>query len=212
MLEIKNLSLDYKDGNESRNVLNNINYKFDSKKFYAILGPSGSGKSSLIYLLSLLRNPTKGNIFIDKVDVTNNKKKDQIRYKKFGFIFQQNFLISHLSVLENVCVANYNSKAIEKEAIKILTELGLEEHINKAPYQLSGGQKQRVSIARALVKKPEYIFADEPTASLDHDNAVKVMNLLEHYSTQSTIICATHDLSVLPTNCVKLNLNNGKIS
>lgn len=211
MLEAKNIGLIYRDGCEDREILKKINVRFENKNFYALLGPSGSGKSSLIYILSLLRAPTSGSIVLDGNIINNKKDNYSTRYENFGFIFQQHFLISHLNVLENVCYANYNSKIIKEEAIDILDELGLSDHIKKKPFQLSGGQRQRVAIARALVKKPKYIFADEPTASLDHDTAVNVMNIMQRYSNSATIICATHDISVLPEGTKTYYLSNGRI-
>lgn len=212
MLEAKNISLSYKDGNnETIDVLKDVSIQFENGEFVALLGPSGSGKSSLIYLLSLLKKPTSGCIFLDGQEISSKKDNYKIRYDNFGFIFQQHFLISHLNVLENVCYASYHPKTIKDDAISILNDLGLGDHLLKKPYQLSGGQRQRVAIARALVKKPRYIFADEPTASLDHNTAVTVMNLLEYYCKQSTIICATHDISVLPANCRRVHLLNGNV-
>lgn len=211
MLEIENLFLTYKDGNENREVLKNVSYKFGDGIFYTLLGPSGSGKSSLIYILSLLRKATSGSIILEGNKISAKSDMYKIRYENFGFIFQQHFLIPYLSVLENVCMASYNPKKIKDDAIEILKDLGLEEHMNKKPYQLSGGQKQRVSIARALVKKPKYIFADEPTASLDHKTAIKVMKLLEKACANSTVICTTHDTTIVPPKSTRLYLSDGKV-
>lgn len=212
MLEAKGVSLAYKDGSQYRKILEDVDLRLEVGGFTALLGPSGSGKSSLIYLLSLLREPTSGKIYLDGHEVTNRKDSYQIRYENFGFIFQQHFLISYLNVLENVCFASYDRKSVREDAVKILEELGLGDHMKKRPYQLSGGQRQRVSIARALVKKPRYIFADEPTASLDHETAVTVMDLLQEHCERSSVICATHDISVLPDACRKLYIGDGKIT
>ncbi len=210
MLEAKNVNLVYPDGDKEKVVLDNISLKINDGESVVLVGPSGSGKSSMIYLLSALKKPTSGDIIFDNNIISSKKDTSGERYDSFGFIFQQHFLIPYLSVLENVLIAIKDSDTIEKSK-EMLKKLGLEEHLNKKPHQLSGGQRQRVSIARALVKKPRVLFADEPTASLDHDTAVEVMSLIREMKDTTTLIMATHDTSLLEENDRVIVVNHHKL-
>ncbi len=200
MLECKELSLYYKDGKTERKIFENVNINIGQGKKVVFLGPSGSGKSSLIYLLSGLRKPTSGSILYNSVDYKslNERQMTLLRSDDFGFIFQMHFLIPYLTVFENIEIGlkkkgpNYKTKIEE-----LATRLGLEEHLHKKIYQMSGGQRQRVAIARALIKKPKIIFADEPTASLDHQTSLEVMRLLDEQMSGASLIMATHDTSVI---------------
>ena len=174
MLGVKNIDLEYIDGRTKRTIFSNVSFDIHSGEFVSLLGPSGSGKSSLLYIVSLLKTPTVGEIYLDDVLISRAKNKNEIRYENFGFVFQHHFLIPHLTVLENVCTASYE-KNVEKQAKDLLERLGLKDLINQKPYRLSGGERQRVAIARAVVKKPRILFADEPTASLDHHTAQEIM-------------------------------------
>lgn len=200
MLSCKKLCLEYPDGENTKTVLNGINLDINKGDNVILLGPSGSGKSSLIYLLSTLRKPTKGEVYLEDALISSKDKKivADIRKKRFGFIFQMHFLIPYLSVIENVLAAdNSRDKSAREKAIGILKKLKMSGHINKKIYQLSGGERQRVAIARALMNDPDIIFADEPTASLDHKTAVDVINVLKNYKEDSILIMATHDTSIL---------------
>jgi len=210
MLEAKNISLVYPDGDKEKVVLDNINLKINDGDSVILVGPSGSGKSSMIYLLSALKMPTSGQVVFDDIVISDKKDSSAERYDSFGFIFQQHFLIPYLNVLENVCIAIKDKDTIEKSK-DILKKLDLEEHMNKKPHQLSGGQRQRVAIARALVKKPRILFADEPTASLDHNTALEVMSLIREMKDTTTLIMATHDTSLLAENDRIITVNNQKI-
>ena len=214
MLECRNLSLRYKDGHKENLVLDDINLKIENGKNVVVLGPSGSGKSSLIYLFSGLKKPTSGSVIIDGTDVStmNEKQFSKIKRQKFGYIFQQHFLIPYLTVIENVMVgAPANNQEYNEKAHVLLTELGIEQYTKKHIFELSGGERQRVAIARALVSEPEVIFADEPTASLDHDNAVEIMKLLKEYKSTSTLLMATHDTSILSGDEDILHIENRKV-
>lgn len=196
ILEAKDLELVYADGQENHVVLDKINLQFDSGEKVIIAGPSGTGKSSLIYLLSTLRKPTSGSVIYKGKDITNSLDQEKIRYNDFGFIFQQHFLIPYLNVLENVCIAKKEPN-IKEKAIVLLEKLGLGKMLYKKPYLLSGGERQRVAIARALVKQPSVIFADEPTASLDKKNAFQIFEILKEYSKDRLLIMTTHDMSLV---------------
>lgn len=210
MLKAKNLSLVYADGDKQKVVLNSIDLTINEGETVVFLGPSGSGKSSLIYLLSALKKPTDGDVIFNENILSSKKDTAQERYEHFGFIFQQHFLIPYLTVLENVCIA-IKSKDSRDKSIAILNQLGLKEHLNKKPHQLSGGQRQRVAIARALVKEPKILFADEPTASLDHETALEVMTLLRNMKRKTTLIMATHDTSLLSPDDRVVIVNNQEI-
>ena len=210
MLEAKNVSLVYPDGDKEKVVLDNISLKINDGESVVLVGPSGSGKSSMIYLLSALKKPTSGDIIFNNSNISGKKDTSDERYDSFGFIFQQHFLIPYMSVLENVLIAIKDSDTIEKSK-EMLIKLGLEEHLNKKPHQLSGGQRQRVAIARALVKKPRVLFADEPTASLDHETAVEVMSLIREMKDTTTLIMATHDTSLLEENDRVIVVNHHKL-
>ena len=213
MLEAKNLSLVYPDGKNDKIILNNLNLKFNQGENVILLGPSGCGKSSLIYLLSTLRRPTKGTIYLNEQNISSPKNKinPDIRKNHFAFIFQMHFLIPYLNVLDNVLSAS-NSRGVKarEQAIKILKELKMGEHINKSIHQLSGGERQRVAIARALVSDPDIIFADEPTASLDHLTACEVLEILKNHKKEAILIMATHDTSILKGDERIINILGGK--
>lgn len=195
-------------------ALKDISVQFGDKKLYGILGPSGSGKSSLLYLLSGLRKPTKGRVIFENNDIwtMNDNELAEFRNKNFGFIFQRHFLINYLSSLDNVLVpVNKNHKKYESRAKELLCDLGLEKYINKKPFEMSGGQRQRVAIARALINDPNVIFGDEPTASLDHENAVAVMDFLNSYKNHATIIVVTHDSSILKEADGEIHIIDGTL-
>lgn len=210
MLEARKLSLIYPDGDKQKVVLDSVDLSIKEGETVVFLGPSGSGKSSLIYLLSALKKPTNGEVLFNDSVLSGKKDTASERYESFGFIFQQHFLIPYLTVLENVSIAIKNKDSQEK-SIEILKKLGLEDHLNKKPHQLSGGQRQRVAIARALVKEPRILFADEPTASLDHTTALEVMSLLRNMKNKTTLIMATHDTSLLADGDRIITVNNQKI-
>ena len=175
----------------------------------------GSGKSSLIYLLSSLRKPTSGEITLDGVNLTKQKDKaiTDIRKKRYAFIFQMHFLIPYLTTMENVLTAkNSYTKKDKEKAKELLTKLGLEKHINKKIHQMSGGERQRVAIARALFSEPDIIFADEPTASLDSKTSKEVMKMLKEYKKDGALIMATHDTSILTGDERVIRVSDGEVT
>ena len=182
------------------NVLKKINYKFKKGKIYSLIGPSGSGKSTLLNILSLIDRPTSGSISIETevIDFENSKKNDLIRAKKIGIIYQQDNLLQDFTALENIylaSLANGDNREISISKSKVLLKkVGLTSRSNHYPSQLSGGEKQRVAIARALINDPQIILADEPTGSLDVENAKEVFNLLKkQLNSNRIIIFATHN-------------------
>lgn len=201
VIDGRQLSLVYNIESEAPTyALRDINISIGTNEIIGITGPSGSGKSSLLYLLSGLKTPSSGTVYYDDVDIStySSSEKANLRRTRFGFIFQRHFLIDYLSVLDNVLsVTNSNTGDEIEKAMELLAQLKISHLSGKKPYQLSNGQRQKAAIARALINNPEVIFADEPTASLDHNNAREVMDVLESCHTRSSIIVATHDRVML---------------
>ena len=201
IIEGKEITLVYDMNMEEETyALKNASISLNRNEMTAIIGPSGSGKSSLLYILSGLKKPTSGTVYYDDVDIEAlpDFEKDTLRKNKFGFIFQRHFLIDYLNVLDNVLVGlNKNDRESIDKALTLLEKLKISHLAKKKPFQLSGGQRQRTAVARALINDPSVIFADEPTASLDHRNALDVMKVLEEYRNSTTILVVTHDLSIL---------------
>lgn len=201
LLEGCELNLIYDVGKEDMvQALKDVSLTAGAGETVGIMGPSGSGKSSLLYVLSGLREPTSGTVYYKGIDMGSYTPDDRtkLRKREFGFIFQRLFLIEYLTVLENVVVgANDNSPATTNQALDLLDKLGLKSLASKKPSRLSGGQRQRVAIARALINGPSVIFADEPTASIDHRNGMEIMRILEDFKDRSAVIVVTHDRAIL---------------
>lgn len=202
LYKLANINLKYHlNGNEIK-VLKNINFKINKDERVAIIGESGSGKTSLLMLMSGLEKPTSGSIFFDNENFSkiSEKKKTQIRKKKIGLIFQQFYLIPNYTALENVMFPMQLNKINDEEikASLLLEEIGLGNRKNNLPSELSGGEQQRVAIARAISFNPEIILADEPTGNLDKKNTELVSNILLDYSCkkQISLILVTHNMNL----------------
>lgn len=213
---LSNVSLYYDMEKEGGTVaLQDVTLFLDGKGLVGVRGPSGSGKSSLLYTMAGLRKPTEGKIFYGKTDLSSLRafQLAQLRRREFGFIFQQHFLINYLTALENVLVPlNSSNRAVKAKAMKLLERLGVAQCAHKYPYQLSGGQCQRIAIARALMTNPKVIFGDEPTAALDHKSACEVMELIAEYSKDALVILVTHDESLIKKADKVITINDGKIT
>ena len=216
-IKIKNLTKKYYK-NKSIKVLNDISFNFVPGKTYSIIGPSGSGKSTLLNLLSLIDTPTSGSIEIsnNKIKPNNQTENDLIRAKKIGIIYQDNNLLSDFTALENVCLPNLLiSKQKQKSmelAKKLIKNLNMTGRINHFPNELSGGENQRIAIARALINDPEIILADEPTGSLDSDNAKLIFKILFNLKNKNRIlIFATHNRYFANMADCKIMMNNGNM-
>tara|TARA_B100000427_G_C15471510_1_gene578787 strand:+ start:236 stop:925 length:690 start_codon:yes stop_codon:yes gene_type:complete len=199
LITLKNISKKYID-NKNINVLDNINFSFELGKIYSIIGPSGSGKSTLLNILSLIDKPTNGSLEIlsEKINYNQISKNDQIRSEKIGIIYQDKNLLNDFTALENVYLPKLlltEDKYLSlSEAKKIIKKVGLISRIHHYPAELSGGENQRIAISRALINKPQIILADEPTGSLDFENAKSVFKLLFELKNQNrVIIFATHN-------------------
>ncbi len=190
-------------------VLKNINFEIKKNERVAIIGESGSGKTSLLMLMSGLEKATTGSIIFDNEDLTGiyEKKITEIRKKKIGLIFQQFYLIPNYSAIENVMFPMQINKIndFEKKANLILSDIGLNHRKNNLPSELSGGEQQRVAIARAISFNPKIILADEPTGNLDKKNTKLVSNLLLNYSKKKKIslVLVTHNMN-LAKKCDKI--------
>ncbi len=214
MLHGENLTLTYQDGEGTVEVLHAISFAIEDHQFIGILGPSGSGKSSLLYLLSGLRRPTRGEIYLDDRPYSKMPERERValRRTEFGFVFQQHFLINYLTALENVLVAApAQDKPHAEQARALLADLGLGEKLHRFPYELSGGERQRVAIGRAMIHRPRLIFADEPTGLLDRRTGMQVMALLRGYREQGSLIAVTHNPEILAEADLVIKLRDGQI-
>ena len=202
LYKLENINLNYDVNGNNIRVLENINFEIKKNERVAIIGESGSGKTSLLMLMSGLEKPTEGSIFFQNQDFSkiDEEKKTEIRKKKIGLIFQQFYLIPNYTALENVMFPMQINKIRneEEKANLILSDIGLGHRKNNLPSELSGGEQQRVAIARAISFNPEIILADEPTGNLDRKNTELVSNLLLDYSYRKKIslILVTHNMKL----------------
>ena len=217
IIELNNISKTF-DNKKKIIVLKNLNFKFKKGKIYSLSGPSGSGKSTLLNLLSLIDRPSSGNIKIDNRNINHNEIEinDKIRSSNIGIVYQEKNLLPDFTAIENVCIAslaaNNNHKMAEQESSNIIQKVGLKDRINHYPSELSGGELQRIAISRAIVNQPRIILADEPTGSLDHENANQIFNLLFKLKNKDrVIIFATHNRFFANKADYKISLSNGKI-
>ena len=216
-IKIKNIYKKY-EKNKTIKVLNDISFNFEAGKTYSIVGPSGSGKSTLLNLLSLIDSPSSGLIEINKnnINFKNKIKNDYIRAKNIGIIYQDRNLLSDFSAIENVYLPNLlisNDKAKSVNlAKKIIKDMGLSSRLNHFPSELSGGENQRIAIARALINSPNIILADEPTGSLDFENAKQIFKTLFNLKNKNRIIIfATHNRYFANMADCKIKMIGGKM-
>ena len=216
-IKIKNINKKY-EKNKTIKVLNDISFNFESGKIYSIVGPSGSGKSTLLNLLSLIDSPSSGSIEIkkNKINFENSIENDKIRAKNIGIIYQDKNLLSDFSAIENVYLPNLllsNDKSASINlAKKIIKNLGLSSRLYHFPKELSGGENQRIAIARALINNPDIILADEPTGSLDFENAKQIFKTLFNLKNKNRIIIfATHNRYFANMADCKIKMIGGKM-
>jgi lipoprotein-releasing system ATP-binding protein len=190
------------------------------REFIAITGPSGSGKSSLLYLLGLLDLPTDGDVLIDgrSTAAMTEDERAEVRLARIGFVFQFHFLLPEFSITENVALPmralrRLSPGAIVKRAEELLDSLGLGDHLRKTPDQLSGGQRQRVAVARALANDPPVILADEPTGSLDSVSTAQVFGILRDLVSLDgkTVVAVTHDLGLAAQMHRRIHVVDGQV-
>lgn len=219
MLICKNLNKSYSDGNNSIDILSNINLNISSGETIAITGASGSGKSTLLHILSTLDNADSGEINLDGhlISGLDDNKLSKIRLTKIGFIYQFHHLIKELSVKENISLPLYIAKKsntdIEKIVNEVIDQVDMTKRKDFQLDKLSGGERQRVAIARSIVNNPKIIFADEPTGNLDKNNANNIFSLLNDLvkNNKSSLIMATHDLDIALKLDRNLKIDNGQL-
>ena len=217
MLSAQDLALDYRTGASVAHAVDTVSLSVDQGSFVGLIGPSGSGKSSLMYLLSGLKRPTRGTVAFDGQDYRQISTPGlmQLRRQRYGFVFQQHFLINYLTALENVMVgAVKRNHDVVGYAQELLRRVGLGDKLRQRPYQLSIGERQRVAVARALVHRPAIVFADEPTASLDQATGREVINLLVDYRRGGggSVVVVTHDPAMLTDADRVLRMRDGRLS
>ncbi|MEQ9143879.1 MAG: ABC transporter ATP-binding protein [Parvibaculaceae bacterium] len=202
-------------------LVKNINFSARAGEFVSITGPSGSGKSSLLYLLGLLDAPTEGRVIVDGKDTSGLSRDELARFRleHLGFVFQFHFLLPEFSIIDNVMIpmkrlAKLSDKDIRERAMSLLTQLEIEDQCDKTPDQLSGGQRQRVAIARALANQPTIILADEPTGNLDTKNSDIVRDIFVRLADEqgTTVVAVTHDVDFAEAAHRNVHLVDGQIA
>ncbi|MFC0809944.1 ABC transporter ATP-binding protein [Ensifer sp. P24N7] len=202
-------------------LVKDIDLIIDEGEFVAVTGPSGSGKSSLLYLLGLLDQPTQGMLRVRGRDTEpmSEKERAETRLATMGFVFQFHFLLPEFTARENVEIpmrklARLGRDAMRTRATELLSSLGLAAHLDKRPDQLSGGQRQRVAVARALANDPPLILADEPTGSLDSRSSEQVFAILDGLVRErgKTVVAVTHDLGMAARMDRRIHLVDGEVS
>lgn len=219
VIRVKNLYKIYRVGETKVRALNGVDFEIARGEFVAIVGTSGSGKSTLLNMLAGLEKPTKGEIAIGKVHIEKMTEKQLVAFRreKVGFIFQSYNLLNTMNAIENVALPlsfrGVPRKERLKQAEKIMKLVGVEEQAKHMPNQMSGGQQQRVGVARALVVRPEIIFADEPTGNLDSNTSREIMNLMQNVVREhkQTLIMVTHDNTLAGFADKIIRIMDGKI-
>ncbi len=218
IIETKNIKKTFKHKNGFIEVFKNVDLKIKAGELVALIGPSGSGKSSFLQIISLLDNPTSGKIFLFGKDSKNlnDNQKNQIRRKKISIIFQNNNLLSDFNTLENVTmpliIRGESQKMAEKKAQEVLKRVKLTDRTNHFPSELSGGEQQRVAIARSLISETDLILADEPTGNLDFKTSLDVFSyFVKLKKLKKTVIFATHNRELAKKADYKLSILNGNI-
>jgi lipoprotein-releasing system ATP-binding protein len=207
-------------GSVSHTLVNGIDLAVNKGEFLAITGPSGSGKSSLLYLLGLLDAPSEGEVVVCGQPTSKLSESDRadVRLTKCGFVFQFHFLLPEFTSLDNVLLpmraaGKMGEREMRERGLALLDSLGLAEHANKRPNQLSGGQRQRVAIARALANRPEIIVADEPTGALDTKSTEQVFSILRDIADKGqTVVVVTHDPALAARADRRIHIVDGKIA
>ena len=217
MLLARDLTKEYRSGDNTLAVLRDVSFSIPQGSFVAIVGPSGSGKTTLLGLLAGLDTPTRGQVLLDDADLTalSEDQRARLRGEKVGFVFQSFQLIPTLTAVENVQVPlelRGESGAADR-ARDLLRRVGLGDRLDHFPMQLSGGEQQRVAIARAFSNAPRILFADEPTGNLDSDTGGRIVELLESLNRESnaTIVLVTHDHALAAHAQRVIRLSDGRV-
>ena len=218
IITVDNINKTYKNGSLELQVLKNISFKVDKGEFLAIMGSSGSGKSTMMNILGCLDNQYEGRYILDGIDISKSTENElsEIRNKKIGFIFQSFNLLPRLTALENVelplIYSSVPKEERHKRANELLEMVGLKDRTHHRPNELSGGQRQRVAIARALVNNPSIILADEPTGNLDSKSEGEIIEILQKLNKMGkTIVIVTHEPSIGEIAERKIVFKDGEI-
>lgn len=219
LVDVKNLSKEYKRGGETLVVLDDLNLEIPKEDYLALMGPSGSGKSTLLNLIGGLDTPSSGSVSIngERIDQMNSKQLSNWRASNVGFIFQFYNLLPVLTAQKNIelplLLTNLSGSQRKKHVETALNIVGLADRSGHKPSELSGGQQQRVAIARALVSDPDILVCDEPTGDLDRDTATDILNLLKSLNEDhgKTILMVTHDPAAAESAKRSLHLDKGKL-
>ena len=213
----RDIYLNYKTENSLVEVIKGVNLKMNSGENVAVVGKSGSGKTSLIMLIAGLEKATSGKIIFEDQDISAYSEDElaDLRKRKIGIVFQSFYLIPNYTALENVSLVLEINKIenAQKKSAELLEQFGLKDRLNHFPSQLSGGEQQRVAIARSIILSPKLILADEPSGNLDSENSKLIINLLFKYSKQnnSSLILVTHDQSIAKECDKIIEIKDGKI-
>lgn len=218
MIHLENVQKTYKRGTTEVHALRGVTCDIPPASFVFIVGPSGSGKSSLLYLLGALDEPTGGSVHVKGRRLSDFTSAERVAYRRdeIGFVFQNFNLLSNLDAVENVLVP-FLPRGVDakqrQEASELLTRVGLGSRLDHRPSQLSGGEQQRVAIARALLKKPYLVLADEPTGELDSQSGAEVYRYLRELQAEhsSTVVVVTHDRSQIRPSDLVLTIRDGKL-
>ena len=218
IITVDNINKTYKNGSLELQVLKNISFKVDKGEFLAIMGSSGSGKSTMMNILGCLDNQYEGRYILDGIDISKSTENElsEIRNKKIGFIFQSFNLLPRLTALENVelplVYSSIPKEKRHKRANELLEMVGLKDRTHHRPNELSGGQRQRVAIARALANNPSIILADEPTGNLDSKSEEEIIEILQKLNKMGkTIVIVTHEPSIGEIAERKIVFKDGEI-
>ena len=219
VIQVKNLNKSFKVGKENVSILKNISFEVEDGEFLSIMGPSGGGKSTLLYLLGGLDKPTTGNVLINNKDIStlSHKEISKIRRSEIGFVFQFYNLVPNLSVEDNIMLPlildGKKIKDYKKKLKDILRIIGMENKSKLTPRELSGGEQQRVAIARALIFDPKIIFLDEPIGNLDSKSGTNIMNLFRKINKEfgTTLVQVTHSAEAAEYGDSILKLIDGEI-
>jgi putative ABC transport system ATP-binding protein len=220
IIEIRGLKKNYPLGKTTVHALRGVDLSIEQGNFMSIVGPSGSGKTTLLNVIGCIDRPTEGTVRVGEQDVTmlSDKAVTDLRLHRIGFIFQTFNLIPVLDALENVefpllLMKNQSKAQVRERALRLLKQVGLEEHVHHRPAELSGGQRQRVAIARALVTSPAIVLADEPTANLDSVTGASILDVMREMNEaeRTTFIFSTHDANVLKYAREVVKLRDGVI-
>lgn len=219
VMKANDLCKSFSNNGVQNHVLDMVNLEIYDGDFTVIMGSSGAGKSTLLYTLSGMDKPTGGEVYYKEQSISHLREKEMasLRANEFGFVFQQAHLVSNLTLFENVVVPGYldknrNEKEIKSRAVHLISQMHVEEAMNRLPSQVSGGEAQRAAIARAMINNPGILFADEPTGALNKRNTKEVLNLLTQLNENGqNILMVTHDIKAAIRATRLLYLEDGRI-